>query len=501
MSRTVMAISLLGVLAGLVVVGALHSRAAVTPLPGRNVEAMLYDGDLTADSGGIKVTYWGSGEAESTHEVQYLGPDVLKVTTEGPYQGVVLHMGRSADLAQYSGMKDALVDLRIKPAAYKRTKEEWLERVAGPETTGAGRGGGRGGAGGAGGARGGGGMRGGGGGGGMRGGGGGGGMRGGGGGGGMRGGGGGGGMRGGGRRGAAPGATQLADGAGITYQLEFTQMRGGGGGMRGGGGGMRGGGGGMRGGGGQRGGGGMRGGGGQRGGGAARGGTRGGQAGRGNQPGGANAPKEIGFTAHFMRLVLFTDRGEAVAQSVPIDDQWKDANGWYRVSYPLSRFVGAHGATRLQAVGVYTDEADTFYVGQVRLISEYAPVKATIKGDPANTTTGTVVDFSIAFSGGYLDPKVSWDFNDADGIQKQAAGTNVKYFYTKPGDYMVTATVEDRTGVQTAFQKQYGVHVEQGTVTARERQPNERPTITLEGTRKSSDEEFTIERGGSLEAK
>jgi hypothetical protein len=479
MSRTVMAISLLGVLAGLVVVGALCSRAAVTPLPGRSVEAMLYDGDLTADSGGIKVTYWGSGKAESTHDVQYLGPDVLRVTTEGPYQGVVLQLGRPADLGQFSGMKAALVDIRVKPAVYKRTKEEWLERVAGPQTTGRGgtrAGGTRGGGGGA--------RGGGGGGGGMRGGGG--------GGGGMRGGGGGGGgMRGGGgRRGAAPGATRLADSEGVSYQVELTQMRGGGGGMRGGGGGgMRGGGGGTRG-----------GGGGQRGG--QRGGTRGSQAGgRGSQPGGANAPKEIGFTAHFMRLVLFTDKGRAVAQSVPIDDQWKDAGGWYRVSYPLSRFVGAQGASRLQAVGVYTDEADTFYLGQVRLISDTAPVKATIKGDPNNTTTGKVIDFSIAFSGGYLDPKVSWDFNDADGIQKQAAGTKVKYLYTKPGDYMVTATVEDRTGVQTAFQKQYGVHIEQGTVTARQRQPNERPTTTLEGAGKSSDEGFTIERGGSLEAK
>ena len=413
----------------LVTLGATLGRAQLTSLLGPEKETLVYDGDIRMDTGGIKIKPWGSGKAEPVNDGYhyYVGPEVLKVTSQGPYQGVVLQLGRPADLAPYLSSHTGFIELRVMPAQFKRVKAPKADRTQGRAGT-------RGGA------------AGGGAGGGARGGAGGGGGRGGGGGGGGRGGGGGGG----GRRGALPADTMLAEN-GSTFTLELAQMGGGGGG--GGGRGGAGGGGGARGGG--------RGGGG---GGGGRGGAGGGgRAGQGATPPGATVvTTEIGFSARSLRLVLFTDKGSMVANDVPIAQTVKDGRGWYRVYYPLSRFTGATGATTLRAVGLFADESEAFYLGQIRLVIDRTQVKSTLKAEPAITQTGKVVEFSVGLTGGNIDPDIAWDFDEADGVRKQAVGDNVKYVFKKPGDYVVTAVIEDRSGVQEPMRKKIGVRVEKG---------------------------------------
>ncbi|UCC67988.1 MAG: hypothetical protein JSV79_12890, partial [Armatimonadota bacterium] len=291
---------------------AVAGHAQLVRLVGPEREMFVYDGDLETDSGGITVTRWGSGEAESVYETTYIGPQVLKVKSQGPYQGIVLHLSRSGDLGDFLASDAGYVDLRLQPA---QTRREIEERQQAREERRAGAGGGRAarGGGAARGGRGGAGMRGGGGGAGMRGGREGGGMRGGGGGAGMRGGRGGGGMRGG---GGGPG------------------MRGGrgGGGMRGGGGGA-----------------GMRGGARRAGGGAA--GAAAQQRARPGASESGEAPGAKVFVLKNVRVVLFSDQGMTIADSVPVDVMPKDKHGWTRVSIPLSQFKGIEGATSLRAVG------------------------------------------------------------------------------------------------------------------------------------------------------
>ncbi len=61
-------------------------------LVGPEKQAIIYDGDLQSDSGGIKVVPWGSGKAEPVYDETYVGPQVLKVTSQGAYQGIVLQL-------------------------------------------------------------------------------------------------------------------------------------------------------------------------------------------------------------------------------------------------------------------------------------------------------------------------------------------------------------------------------------------------------------------------
>jgi hypothetical protein len=199
-----------------------------------------------------------------------------------------------------------------------------------------------------------------------------------------------------------------------------------------------------------------------RGGGGRAGGTTGGGSqttGRGQAA--KDQPKEIGFSARNLRLVLYTDAGTMVANEVPIAEGVKDDRGWYRVSWPVARFSQAAGATQVQAVGLFSDEAEVFYLGQVRLLIDRQAVKAAVKAEPGVTKTGAVVEFSTELTGGAIDPEVTWDFDEGNGVQKQAVGPKVKYVFKKPGDYIVTATIADRSGIQPEVKKTTGVRVEQ----------------------------------------
>ena len=373
MSRITMllvALVALGLLIGM-------GHAQLTSLVGPEKQAVIYDGDLQADSGGITVLPWGSGKAEPVNDQTYVGPQVLKVTSHGPYQGIVLQLSHPADLKQFLSSGYGYLDLRLLPAQppLEVRREQQLAQQGRGGAVGA-----RGRAGGGAGGRGGGGR-----------------------------GGGGGGMGGG---------------------------RGGTGGGRGGaGGGMRG----------------------------AAGGTRGAAATRAAPAGPKLRPGETtekAFTARDLRLVLFTDKGMLIADAVPIGFGPRDERGWVPVTVPLAELKGPAGATQVRAVGIFSDEADVFYLGRVRLIEDKRPAEATIKAEPLFAHTKQVVTFTATLRGGPVDPIISWDFDKRDGIQQQAFGQQVKYLYKQPGDYLITCTITDKAKVRPPVTATVGIKVE-----------------------------------------
>lgn len=167
------------------------------------------------------------------------------------------------------------------------------------------------------------------------------------------------------------------------------------------------------------------------------------------------------FTARNLRLVLFTDKGQLVADAVPIGVLPKDEKGWVPVAVPLAAMKGATGVTQVRAVGVFADESEVFYLGQVRLLVDNKPVEVTVKGDPLFARTGQVVEFEASLRGGLVQPKFSWDFDRRDDLQTQALGQKVKFVFDEPGDYIITCTVTDEAGVQPPSKAEIGVKVEQ----------------------------------------
>jgi PKD repeat protein len=167
------------------------------------------------------------------------------------------------------------------------------------------------------------------------------------------------------------------------------------------------------------------------------------------------------LTLKNLRLVLFTEAGELVADPVPVVATIKDKKGWIPVTVSLSRFKGAQGAKTVRAVGIFADQSDKFYLGQLRLIVDHSPPRVSVKANPGVARTKELVDFTTDLSGGAIEPKTSWNFGDTGGNEAQAFGSHVKYIYRKPGDYLATATVTDKAGVRKPVTATTGVHVEE----------------------------------------
>jgi len=387
------------VIIGMSLVCAVASRAQLASLLGPEREALIYDGDLKTDSGGIKVTSWGSGEAKSVSEKSYVGPEVLKVTSQGPYQGIVLHLARAVDLPGFTIAKGSCVDLRILPGQVPKLTEALgsTRNTRGTPGRAGGTGGTTSGAGTTSGRRGGGTRRGGGGG-------------------------------GGGQGWMDPGAAGDPE-----FQVTLTGGRRGRAGQRGGSAGQQG------------------------------GGAR--QPTTGANPAAAG-PQEKAFTLTRVRVTLFTDAGPLTTDSAPVATMEKDKRGWLAVMVPLSKFAGIAEAKAVSAIGIYADQADVFYLAQVRLVIDHTAVRTMVKAEPSITVINRVVEFTAEVSGGAIDPECSWDFDNSDGIQKQAVGSKAKFIFKKSGDYMVTCTIADRAGVREPLVKMIGVHVEGGATSA-----------------------------------
>jgi hypothetical protein len=169
---------------------------------------------------------------------------------------------------------------------------------------------------------------------------------------------------------------------------------------------------------------------------------------------------EKAFTARNLRLVLFTDKGMLVADAVPIGFGPRDERGWVPVTVPLTELKGAAGATQVRAVGIFSLESDIFYLGRVRLIEDKRPVEATVKAEPLFAQVNQVITCTVTLRGGPVDPLISWDFDKADGIQQQALGPEVRYLYKKPGDYLITCTITDKSKVRPPATDVIGIKVE-----------------------------------------
>ena len=75
----------------------------------------------------------------------------------------------------------------------------------------------------------------------------------------------------------------------------------------------------------------------------------------------------------------------------------------------------------LREIRIFGDSPDTFYIGEIRTMSDNDPISI----DPLDeqvVAVNDVVEFIGTAEGGMSALKFSWDFNAADGIQEDAVG-------------------------------------------------------------------------------
>jgi len=149
-----------------------------------------------------------------------------------------------------------------------------------------------------------------------------------------------------------------------------------------------------------------------------------------------------------------------IADAVPIREDDRDERGWVPVSVALASLRGLEGATQVRAVGLFTDEAEVFYLGRVRLIEDEQPAEVSVVATPQFARPNQVVEFTAKLRGGVIDPLITWDFDKTDGITEQAVGREVKFVYKEAGNYMVTCRVTDKAGIRKETTASVGIRVE-----------------------------------------
>ena len=319
-------------------------------------EVMLYNGDLDAD--GSTLSAWGSGYISETYETFYVGPRVLRVLSQGYYQGGVLSLKQPLNWGTFTSDSDAYLELLLKPAMAAQptvqTPPAAASRTATPATGG---------------------------------------------------------------RSASPSGSR----------------------------------------------------------GGAMGGARGSMAGRGagsmarrsGSTGGARAaatrvaaPKaqqarptsaKRAFLTERLRVVLVTDNGSMVADGWPLRQSIPDRESWKRIAIPLSAFKSTALAkgSQLKGLQLFSDRADIFYVGQIRLVINEQPIRVKARLTPEKPKVDQKVTFEATVESGGTPISVAWDFDETNGIQADVSGKKVEWIYGKPGIYTVTCTASDVGGSKT----------------------------------------------------
>jgi len=300
-------------------------------------EVMLYNGDAENDRGGILLGSWGSGHVSESYDVHYIGPRVLKVLSQGYYQGGVLTLKSPALLGALAAEPNAYLELWVRPAVVVQSSARR------PIVGGFGRSAGR--------------------------------------------------------------ASTAARGIGVGRATRSLQP-------------------------------------------AAR------------QPSPVSGGK-ASFLLQRLRICLITEKGEMLVEGWPLVPGSLARGGWKRVAMPLAAFksAGSERGERLLGLRIFADRADVFYVGQIRLIVDDAPMYLKIVTEPAQVLTGSKVKFSAEVEAGAATALLSWDFDNRDGLQTDAQGGKVEWIYREPGDYVITCMASDAYGGKGQVTATAKVHV------------------------------------------
>ncbi|MDQ2687908.1 MAG: PKD domain-containing protein [Armatimonadota bacterium] len=165
-------------------------------------------------------------------------------------------------------------------------------------------------------------------------------------------------------------------------------------------------------------------------------------------------------TVHFL-FTLANGAQADILRPMPIADSG-GAEQWVNLAVPLValRFSPAADGSPLQSVSIAGDDFAVFYIGQIKLIHDVAPITC-YAGDRQDIMPRQPVALHGSADGGASSLQYAWDFDDKDGVTAQAYGPDVTTQYLTSGDYKVTLTVSDIDGLKKPATATTIIHVSQ----------------------------------------
>ena len=194
--------------------------------------------------------------------------------------------------------------------------------------------------------------------------------------------------------------------------------------------------------------------GGERGGGGFGGGNQGGAPGQGGpQP----APPR---NMKMVRVIIGTSDGKKSEAYLELPTS-RGKEVWKSVAIPLQAIPGFDKTNKtISQIGFSADTTSTYYVGNVRIVNDPAPIKGEMNAKrDLNLALGDQVTFVGYGDAGATILKYTWDFDDSDGIQEDAVGQAIQHKFRRPGKFVVTLTIKDYYGIKEPFSTKVNITV------------------------------------------
>ncbi|HJP83677.1 MAG TPA: PKD domain-containing protein [Fimbriimonadaceae bacterium] len=174
-----------------------------------------------------------------------------------------------------------------------------------------------------------------------------------------------------------------------------------------------------------------------------------GGGGRGQGTSGANsAPQKL----ETIRLIVTTTDGKNSEAYIPVSTNGSGDKGWRTAAIPLQSIRGFDRTNKeVKQIALSGDITTTFYVGDMRVVNDTTPITGDVNVRELNLALGDFVNLGANGYGGSSILKYSWDFDDKDGIQEDAAGQFIRHQFRKPGTYTITLTVSDEFGLKKPY--------------------------------------------------
>lgn len=148
-----------------------------------------------------------------------------------------------------------------------------------------------------------------------------------------------------------------------------------------------------------------------------------------------------------LRMVLVTTSDRTIEFLMPMEYARPAENQWKQLSIPVGAIPGLKADdAQIKEIRIFGDSPGTIYLGQLRVLTDITPLTLDRIGEKVIPRNARYT-YTARASAGIIPLKVTWDFNEADGIQEEKEGRTVVHSYHKSGEYVGTVTVQDVYGM------------------------------------------------------
>ena len=167
-----------------------------------------------------------------------------------------------------------------------------------------------------------------------------------------------------------------------------------------------------------------------------------------------------------LRLVMTTTNGNTLEFLMPVM-YTHGADAWRQFNIPVSAIPGIKAEdAQIKEIKIFGDAPTTLWLGAIRTVTDATPLAIAPIANQDALPKNTNFRYTAKVTSGASNVRVTWDFDETDGIQEDRVGPIATYAYRKATevsatakDYVVTVTATDVFGIKPPATRKFRIHV------------------------------------------